>query len=53
MDRFGAARTDGEPAGVTVRTLVQSTQASNGTRLPAYSSGQPEVTVLRITMPPG
>ncbi|MCT0207459.1 cupin domain-containing protein [Synechococcus sp. CS-1332] len=47
------ARADGEPAGVTVRTLVQSTQAWNGTPLPAYPSGQPEVTVLRITIPPG
>jgi quercetin dioxygenase-like cupin family protein len=47
------ALADGEPAGVTVRTLVQSIQAWNGTRLPAYPSGQPEVTVLHITIPPG
>ncbi|WP_254964323.1 MULTISPECIES: cupin domain-containing protein [unclassified Cyanobium] len=47
------ALADGEPASVRVRTLVQSTQAWNGTRLPAYPSGQPEVTVLHITIPPG
>jgi hypothetical protein len=39
------AQADGEPARVTVRTLVQSSQAWNGTRLPAYPSGQP-ITVL-------
>jgi quercetin dioxygenase-like cupin family protein len=47
------ARADGEPAGVTVRTLVQSTRSWNGTLLPAYPSGQPEITVLHITIPPG
>ncbi len=47
------ARADGEPAGVTVRTLVKSTRSWNGTPLPAYPSGQPEVTVLHITIPPG
>jgi quercetin dioxygenase-like cupin family protein len=47
------ALAEGEPAGVTVRTLVQSTRSWNGTPLPAYPSGQPEVTVLHITIPPG
>ncbi len=48
------AQADGEPARVTVRTLVQSSQAWNGPPpLPAYPSGQPEVTVLHITIPPG
>jgi quercetin dioxygenase-like cupin family protein len=47
------ALADGEPASVTVRTLVQSTRSWNGTPLPAYPSGQPEVTVLHITIPPG
>ena len=44
---------EGEQAGVTVRTLVQSTKSWNGTPLPAYPSGQPEVTVLHITIQPG
>lgn len=47
------ALADGEPAGVTVQTLVRSSSAWNGTPLPAYPSGEPEVTVLRITIPPG
>ena len=47
------APAEGEPAGVTVRTLVQSTRSWNGTPLPAYPGGQPEVTVLHITIPPG
>ncbi|MEA5423458.1 cupin domain-containing protein [Synechococcus sp. CCY9202] len=44
---------DGEPAEVKVQTLVRSGQAWNGTQLPAYPSGEPEVTVLHITIPPG
>ena len=32
---------------------MQSTRSWNGTLLPAYPSGQPEVTVLHITIPPG
>ena len=48
-----SARADGEQAGVTVQTLVKSGEAWNGTRLPAYPRGEPEVTVLRITIPPG
>jgi len=47
------ARADGEQAGVKVQTLVKSGEAWNGTRLPAYPRGEPEVTVLRITIPPG
>ncbi len=37
------ALAEGEPAGVTVRTLVQSTKSWNGTPLPAYPSGQPVI----------
>lgn len=47
------ALADGEPAGIKVQTLVRSGTAWNGTRLPAYPSGEPEVTVLHITIPPG
>ena len=47
------AMADGEPASVRVQTLVKSTEAWNGTPLPAYPSGEPEVTVLHITIPPG
>ncbi len=39
--------------GVAVEQLVQSTVAWNGEMLPTYPAGQPEVTLLRITIPPG
>lgn len=37
-----------------VRTvqLVQSTETWDGQPLPAYPSGQPEITILHITIPP-
>ena len=44
---------DGEHTGVEVQTLVRSGSAWNGTPLPPYPSGKPEITVLRITIPPG
>lgn len=44
---------DGEPPGIKVQTLVRSGKAWNGTRLPAYPRGEPEVTVLHITIPSG
>lgn len=47
------ALADGEPTGAKVRTLVKSSEAWNGTRLPAYPKGEPEITVLHITIPPG
>ena len=39
--------------GVTVTTLVRSDRSWNGTQLPPYPSGQPEVSVLRIRIPAG
>ena len=47
------ALADGEPAAVKVRTLVKAGEAWNGTQLPAYPKGEPEITVLHITIPPG
>lgn len=47
------ALADGEPAAAKVRTVVKSSEAWNGTRLPAYPKGEPEITVLHITIPPG
>jgi quercetin dioxygenase-like cupin family protein len=32
--------------------LVQSTGTWDGQQLPAYPNGQPEITILRITIPP-
>lgn len=38
---------------ISVETLVKSSQSWNGAELPGYGEGIPEVTVLRITIPPG
>jgi quercetin dioxygenase-like cupin family protein len=41
------------PGTVHVETLVSDTRSWDGDLLPAYPNGQPEVTLLRITIPPG
>lgn len=33
--------------------LLRTTHSWDGTALPAYPEGQPEITILRITIPPG
>lgn len=38
---------------IAVQELAKSTASWNGSRLPAYPSGQPEVTILRISIGPG
>ena len=38
---------------IVVQELAKSTASWNGSRLPAYPSGQPEVAVLKITIGPG
>lgn len=46
----------GSPTGsgeaIESETLVKTTQSWDGRALPAYPQGQPEVTILRITIPP-
>lgn len=42
-----------ENPGVVVETLVQSSVSWDGTSLPAYPDGQPQLTLLRIQIPPG
>ncbi len=37
---------------VKVEELAKSTVSWDGTTLPAYPEGQPEITILRITVPP-
>lgn len=39
--------------GVTVETLVKTESSWNGKALPDYAEGQPEITILKITIPPG
>jgi quercetin dioxygenase-like cupin family protein len=36
-----------------VNELIKTTQSWNGVFLPAYQQGQPEITILRITIPAG
>ena len=33
-------------------TLVQATSSWNGAALPAYPAGEPEITILKVTIPP-
>lgn len=39
--------------GIELQTLVKSVRSWDGAKLPPYPAGQPEVTVLKITIPPG
>lgn len=41
-----------ETVGVQSELLLKTQQSWNGTPYPAYPAGQPELTVLRITIPP-
>lgn len=43
----------GAGQGVVVERLAQSSRSWDGTALPAYPQKQPEITVLRITIPAG
>ncbi|KAF7764353.1 hypothetical protein PCIT_b0331 [Pseudoalteromonas citrea] len=38
---------------VTVQTVVKTTKSWNGETLPHYPAGQPEITILKITIPAG
>lgn len=38
---------------ITRQTLCHSTTSWDGTALPAYGKGQPQITIKRITIPPG
>lgn len=39
--------------GVEAQVLVKTTQSWNGSILPAYGDGQPEITIVRYTFAPG
>lgn len=38
---------------IETRVLVKSNSSWDGNKLPAYKNGIPEVTILKITIPPG
>jgi len=39
-------------SGLKVQTLVKTTKSWDGTSLPSYPQGQPEITILKIEIPP-
>ncbi len=41
-----------EPQKIEVVTLAETTKSWDGAELPKYLEGQPEVTILKITIPP-
>ena len=47
---FAAAENASSP--IQVETLIQSTSSWDGTPYRAYPAGQPQITVLKITIPP-
>jgi quercetin dioxygenase-like cupin family protein len=47
---FGLAQ---DSAKIEVAQLVKTSSSWDGSALPAYGEGKPEVTVLRVTIPPG
>lgn len=51
IDQAGTNHLLGDPP--IVEELVKTTQSWNGAMLPAYPEGQPEITLLRITIPTG
>jgi quercetin dioxygenase-like cupin family protein len=42
-----------DSTGITTAVLAKSGSSWDGTPLPAYPAGKPEITILRITIPPG
>jgi quercetin dioxygenase-like cupin family protein len=42
-----------DPAGIRVETLAKTSSSWDGTPLPAYPAGRPQITILRITIPAG
>ena len=43
---------DKESSGVQIETLLKSSNQRNGKLLPKYPKSKPEITVLKITIPP-
>ena len=44
---------DDKTTAISARELVKSTKSWNGESLPAYPQGQPEITIMRISIPAG
>ena len=50
---FAGALPAADESLVSAETLVRSNESWNGAMLPHYPEGQPEITILRISIPPG
>jgi quercetin dioxygenase-like cupin family protein len=50
LPRLAAAENGSPP--IQVETLIQSTSSWDGTPYKVYPAGQPQITVLKITIPP-
>ena len=48
-----SANTNAEKRSIEAATLAKSTTDWRGAKLPSYGSGQPEITIARVTIPPG
>lgn len=49
----GSSRPKEYGAAIEARELVKTTRSWDGSLLPAYPQGQPEISIRRITIPPG
>ena len=47
-----AAAAENESSAIQVQTLTQSTSSWDGTPYKAYPAGQPQITILKFTIPP-
>lgn len=50
---LGAPALCGADGAVTVTDLLKTSKSWDGTPLPDYPTGKPEITIARITFPPG
>lgn len=48
-----SANTNAEKRSIEAAILAKSTTDWRGAKLPSYGSGQPEITIARVTIPPG
>jgi quercetin dioxygenase-like cupin family protein len=51
--QFSCAIREANDALIVVKELVRSSKSWDGELLPPYPQGQPEITILRISIPPG
>lgn len=50
---FGSCASRKSFSTINAETLLKTSQSWNGTELPSYSNGTPEITILKISIPSG